>query len=94
MKKTIKVSRWVNIYPEEQGKYMNTEKSAKDVASPRCLATIELKGEYEIEVPEKRISLSESELRGDIREIIKTHGTVTMENALNVYMSKLFGGDQ
>jgi len=89
--KTIEVSRWVNIYPEPQGLYLDTEKSAKMVASPRCLATIELKGSYEMEVPERTITITESELREALGSFVLMP---SYQERVDSVIAKVFGGEE
>jgi len=95
--KTIEVSRWVNIYGEPVNgvspHYLN---KALALEATKCnsyplLATVELKGSYEIEVPDRAITITESELREALHRFVPMP---SFQERVDSVITKVFGGEE
>lgn len=92
--KTIKVSRWVNVYKKPINGINQTYKSIEEAAHASAfnnyilIETIELKGSYEVEIPERSITITEGELRAAMSDL-SLLATVRKE----VLINDLFGGE-
>lgn len=59
VKSTANISRWINIYGNNEGSLFRTEEEALRSKCSGCIATIELTGEYTTEVEDPLMDLGE-----------------------------------
>jgi len=98
--KTIEVSRWVNVYGRGNNFTYDCKEAALRNAGEGLIETVELKGSYEIEILEKSVTITESELERVIRTCIldnvfvKSRGERAIKARLADANRHIFGGGQ